>query len=181
VTSHTDLATLLGYWAGELDEAQEAAVEEHYLGCETCSARLAEVEALASGVKGAFAAGRVGAILTPGLVERMRSHGVRLREYVVPRNGSVNCSVGPDDQMLLGRLQVPLEGAERIDVVVDYEGEHRLEDVPFDPATGEVILAPSVEFMRTLPAHREAVRVLAVGPGGERLLGEYTFNHRVHQ
>jgi hypothetical protein len=35
--------------------------------------------------------------------------------------------------------------------------------------------------MRTLPAHREVVRLMAVDAGGERLLGEYTFNHSPFQ
>jgi hypothetical protein len=175
---HADFATLLAYWLGELDEAEESRVEEHYLGCAECSAQLAVVEGLASGVRRAFSAGRVGAVITPAFAERMRSRGLRIREYVVPRNGSVNCTVLPIDQVLLSRLQVPLEGVDRLDVVVAIGGnEVRLEDVPFDAATGEVMLAPSIELIRGLPSHRRVMRLVAVGPGEERVLGEYTFNH----
>jgi anti-sigma factor RsiW len=176
-----DSAILLEYWLGELDEARAEALERHYLGCEACSARLGEVEALASGVRRAFAAGRVGAFLTPAFVQRLRSSGLAVREYRVPRNGSVNCTIAPGDQILLGRLEAPLEGVARVDAIVQHEGERRIEDVAFDAAAGEVILAPSVAFMRTLPAHREVVRLVAVEPGGERLLGEYTFNHSPFQ
>jgi hypothetical protein len=103
---------------------------------------------------------------------------VRLREYRVGRNGSVNCSVGPEDQLLVSRLEVPLEDVERVDAVVMLEDSaHRLEDIPFDRASGEVVLAPGIEHIRSLPAHRQVVRLLAVGAGGERVLGEYTFNH----
>jgi hypothetical protein len=176
--SHADFPTLLSYWLRELDEASEAAVEEHYLGCAECSARLAEVEALASGVRCAFAGGRVATVMPPAFVERLRSAGVRLREYRVPRNGSVNCSVGPEDQLLVSHLQVPLGDVERVDALVTLEeGAHRLEDIPFDAASGEVVLAPGIEHLRTLPAHRQVVRLLAVGAEGERVLGEYTFNH----
>jgi hypothetical protein len=178
---HADLATMLAYWQGELDEPREAAFEEHYLGCEVCSARLAEVEAIAAGVRRAFTSGRLGAIVTPAFVEQLRSRGVRLREYFVPCNGSVNCSVAPEDQVLLSRLQVSLEGVERLDAITVHEGEHRLEDVPFDAASGEVVLAPCVEMVRTLPQHRQSVRLVAVGPGGDRLLGEYVFNHSPHR
>ena len=178
---HADLATLVAYWLGELDEAAEAALEEHYLGCAECSARLAEVEAMASGVRAAFAGGRLGAVVTPAFVERLRSRGVRLREYRVPPNGSVNCSVAPQDDLLLSRLEAPLEGVERIDLVAVFEGEHRLEDIPFDPASGEVVVAPSIAFIRTLPAHRQVMRLVAVGADGERVLGEYTFDHSPHR
>lgn len=177
---HADFATILEYWLGELDEARASAFEEHYLGCAACSARLAEVEALSEGVRGSFAGGSVGAVLTPAFVERLRENGVRLREYRVDLNGSVNCSVGPEDQLLLSRLQAPLEGAGRLDVVIAAAGvplEARLEDVPYDAASGEVVVAPSIAFVRTLPAHRQVMRLVAVGADGERVLGEYTFNH----
>jgi hypothetical protein len=176
--THADFPTLVAYWLGEMDEASEMAFEEHYLGCAECSERLAEVETLASGVRSAFAGGRVATVMPPAFVEQLRSAGVRLREYRVPRDGSVNCSVGPEDQLLVSRLEVPLEGVDRVDAVVTVdEGAHRLEDIPFDPASGEVVLAPGIERIRTLPAHRQVVRLLAVGAEGERVLGEYTFNH----
>jgi hypothetical protein len=89
----------------------------------------------------------------------------------------VNCTVAPDDDVLLSRLQVPLEGVERVDVIT---GGHRLEDVVFDAASGEVVIAPSIAHIRTLPAHRHVFQVLAVGAEGERLLGEYTFDHTPH-
>lgn len=175
--SHADLASLVRYWAGELDEAAEAAVEEHYLGCAACTARLAEVQALAEGVRRAFSSGLVRFVVTPRFVEAMRSRGLKLREYRVARNGSVDCSVHPDDDMLFSRLQAPLEGVERVDVIA---GENRLEDVVFDAASGEVVMAPSIVHIRTLPAHRYVVRLMAVGADGERELGEYTFNHTPH-
>lgn len=175
-----DLATLLAYWFGELDEAREAAIEEHYLGCAACTQQLEEVEALGAGVRRAFADGRLGAVVTPAFVERLRARGLRLREYSVPCNGSVNCSAGPDDDVLLGRLQAPLEGVERIDLLVA-PTDLRLEDVPFDAAAGEVVVAPSIAYIRTLPAHRQVMRLIAVGADGERVLGEYTFNHSPHR
>lgn len=174
---HEDFAKLVGYWLGELDEAREAAVEEHYLGCAQCAARLAEVEALAGGVRRAYEGGRVGVFVTPAFVDRLRVRGLRVREYHVPRNGGVNCTIAPHDQMVFGHLDAPLEGVSRLDAIVLHEGEIRLEDVPFDAASGKVIIAPNVAHLRSLPAHREVVRLVAVEPGGERVIGEYTFNH----
>ena len=175
--SHADFPTLVAYWLGELDDARESAIEEHYLGCAACSAQLAEVEALADGVRRALGAGLVRFVVTPRYVEQLRAHGLRLREYKVPRNGSVNCSVGPDDDVLLSRLQVPLEGVERLDLIA---GENRLEDIAFDAQSGEVVVAPSIAYIRTLPACRYVMRLVAVEAKGERVLGEYTFNHSPH-
>jgi hypothetical protein len=180
--SHVDLPTLFAYWLGELDESREAAIEEHYLACAACSAQLAEVEALSEGVRRAFASGSFGTVVTPAFAERLRGQGMRLREYRVACNGSVNCSVGPEDQVLVSRLQAPLEGVERIDLVIKREGtERRLEDVPFDAAGGEVVVLPSIAYVRTLPTHTFSWRLLAVGAEGERLLGEYVFNHSRHR
>jgi anti-sigma factor RsiW len=180
--SHIDFAGLMAYWLGELDEAREAEVETHYLGCAECSARLAELEALAASVRTVFAKGLLATIVTPGFVERVRARGVQIREYVVPRNGSVNCSVAPQDDVLFGRMNVPLAGVERVDAIFRVEGdESRLEDVPFDAASGEVVLAPSIAHVRSLPAHQQVVRLVAVGGAGETLLGEYTFNHSPHR
>ena len=179
-TVHADLATLLAYWLGELDEAVEAGLETHYLGCGECAARLSEVEALASGIRRMFGEGRIAAVVTPAFAERLRERGLRIREYRVPRNGSVNCSVAPEDDVLLSRLPAPLEGVERIDLLISPQAGApflRLEDVPFDPASGEVVLAPSIAQVRQLPSHQRVMRLVSVGPAGDHLLGEYTFNH----
>lgn len=186
MNAHADLATLLSYWLGELDESREAALEEHYLGCAECSARLGEVEALATGVRRAYSRGLVHAIVTPGFVEQLRSRGLRIREYHVALNGSVNCSLGPDDQALFGHLHAPLAGVDRVDAIFENvvspakagaQSPNRIEDVPFDAAAGEVVLAPSVERLREMGTHRHAVRLVAVGVDGERVIGDYTFNH----
>lgn len=172
--NHADFETLVAYWLGDLDEAAEAALEEHYLGCAACSERLAGVEAMADGVRRAFDAGHVRAVLTPAFVDRLHAAGLKVREYRVARNGSVNCGVAPEDQVLLSRLEAPLQGVARIDLI---SGDRRLEDVPFDPASGEVVVVPGIAHIRTLPAHRQVLRLVAVGADGERVLGEYTFNH----
>lgn len=177
---HADLATLVAYRLGELDPASEAALEEHYFACGDCTARLAEIEALAEGVRAAFDSGRVAAFFPPSFIESLRARGVRLREYRVPCNGAVNCAAAPGDQVLVGRLDVALEGISRIDAVVVHEGEHRHEDIPFDAASGTVIVSPSIRHLRTMPAHTQVVRLVAVEPGGDRVLGEYTFNHSPH-
>jgi hypothetical protein len=41
-----------------------------------------------------------------------------------------------------------------------------------------VIFSPSADDIRARPEHVDTMRLVAVGPAGERSLGEYTFNHR---
>jgi hypothetical protein len=177
---HLDVGTLVDYWIGETDDATTQAIDEHLMGCDACGAEMDAVIALAAGVRGAFAAGRVGTYLSAGFVTRLVDRGVRVREYRVPLNGSVQCGVGPDDQMLLSRLQLPPGTVRRIDAVVTRgEFEERREDVPFDATTGEVLFTPRLAETRAAPAHDLLVRLLAVDDaGGRRELGHYTMHHR---
>ena len=174
------LATLLEYWLGELDEAQELRLGEHLLGCGHCSANLQRLVDLAGEVRAAVRAGAVPVVLTDTFVQRLAAQGLRLREYRVPHNGSVHCTVAPEDDLMITRLDAPLTGVGRLDVErLGGEGERLelLQDVPFDAATGEVVLAPRMERIRALPASTLRMRLLAVAPSGERVVGECTFHH----
>lgn len=171
---------LVEYWLGDTDEATTNAIEEHLLGCDVCGAQLDDVIALGQGVRAAFDDGLVGVCVGAAFIDRLAARGTRVREYRVPRNGSVECSVAPDDELLVSRLQAPLAGVTRLDVVARsslFDGEQRRQDVPFDSASGEVVLAPKLADVRRLPANRLEIRLIAVEAGGERLIGHYTLNH----
>jgi hypothetical protein len=173
-------ATLLEYWLGELDEAREGALDEHLLGCGHCSANLQRLVDIAGEVRAAVRAGAVCTAVTDAFVQRLAAQGLRLREYRAPHNGSVYCTVAPEDDLLITRLDAPLAGVERLDVErLGGEGAvlERLHDVPFDAAAGEVVLTPRMDYVRALPASTVRYRLLAVAPSGERLVGEYSFHH----
>jgi len=123
--------------------------------------------------------GRLPAVLAPIVVERLQRDGRRIREYRVAPGGGVQCTVAPEDDVVLARLAVDLEGVTRVDLVtrVGDDPEQRYPDLPFDAAGGELIVAPPIDVIRARPAHVERMRLVAVEPQGERLLGEYTFNH----
>lgn len=172
------LATLVEYWLGELDEARENALDEHLLGCGHCSASLQSLVDLAGEVRAAVRAGDLYAVLSGAFVKRLAAEGLRLREYRVAHNGSVHCTVAPDDDLLISRLDAPLAGVERLDVErLGGTDAERLHDVPFDAATGEVVFASRMDYIRALPETTLRFRLLAVAPAGERLVGEYTFHH----
>ncbi|MGH6622896.1 MAG: hypothetical protein ACREBN_02940 [Burkholderiaceae bacterium] len=174
------LTTLLEYWLDELDEGRDEQLDEHLLGCGHCSANLQNLVDLTGEVRAAVRAGAVRAVLADAFVQRLAAQGLRLREYRVPHNGSVHCTVAPDDDLLISHLDAPLAGVERLDVEhLDGQGAvvERLRDVPFDAATGKVILTYRMERIRALPASTLRTRLLAMTPAGERLVGEYTFHH----
>lgn len=175
--------TLLAYWLGELDPDSEAQTEEHYLGCAQCSGRLDQLAALARGVQALAKSSGVNMVVDDQFVRRLRDDGMNVREYRVPLNGSVNCTVTPEDDFVVGRLEAPLAGVQRVDMVTLYDfmdTEQRQEDVPFVPDSGGVVFSPSIEALRAMPASCLRVRLLAVDESGEHPLGEYTFNHTPH-
>jgi hypothetical protein len=53
----------------------------------------------------------------------------------------------------------------------------RRTDVPVDHARGEVVLVEPGDVIRRFPTHVATIRLLGVGEGGERSIGEYTVCH----
>ena len=170
--------SLVEYWLGELEALAEAQIDEHLLGCDACGARLDEVISLGSGIRETFERGTVHAFVTESFVQSLARRGVRLREYNVPRNGSVNCTVHPEDQLLVARLEAPLEGVSRIDAIRGGDAPaHVFRDIPFDPRSGAILLTPKIAAIRTMPSHRALVRLVAVEGDAQRVIGDYTFIH----
>jgi len=172
--------TLIAYWLGELDPAGETRAEEHYLGCARCSHRLEQLAGFAHGVGALARKSGVTMIVNDQFVRRLSEDGLRVREYRVPPNGSVNCTVAPEDDFVVGRLEAPLAGAQRVDLVtLDGNGniQTRQQDVPFVAGSGGVVFCPSIDMLRGLSAATLRVRLLGVDADGEHTLGDYTFNH----
>ena len=183
MSSHISWETLLAWWLGELAEAEAAPVEEHLFGCAPCTRRGEELAALGAGVRAAVREGRVTAFISQGFLEGLLAQGLRLREYLAQPGERIHCTLLAGEDGVVSRVRAPLAGVKRIDALrrVEVGGalveEARVEDVPFDPAAGEVLIVHSGAALRKMPAHTATVRLVAVEDGGERALGEYTFAH----
>jgi len=179
--SHVPGETLLAYWLRETDPATTERVDEHLMQCDACGEVLDALVALGEGVRGAFRHGFVMAAASGAFLRQLCAQGLRIREYQLPRNGSVNCTVAPDDDLLVTRLEAPTGGVARLDAVVQLSLEpgmqHRLEDLPFEEAAREVLFFSPIAHVRQLPAHTMELTLLAVDEGGTRELGRYTFHH----
>jgi len=176
-----EFPTLVGYWLDELDEARAGEVEEHLLGCDECTATAQSLADLSAGIRSLVDRGAVQAVVTDSFVKRIAKRGLRLREYTVPPGGSVNCTFAPDDDVLVTRLEAPLDGIGHVDLLVsDASGreQHRFRDVPFDAAAREIVLTSRSPDIRALPASTLLMRLIAVEGESERILGDYTFHHR---
>jgi anti-sigma factor RsiW len=172
------LPELLAYWLGEMDEAAQARLEEHLFVCAECSGRISTLVNLAEAIKQEFREGRVGSVLTVPFVQQLKQAGMRVREYHLQPGGSVNCTVAPEDDLVVSHLAAPLRDVQRLDLIFEGEGwRQRLQDIAFDPASGEVVFVPSVAELRKMGVSANRAHLVAVGPGAERVIGHYTFNH----
>jgi anti-sigma factor RsiW len=181
-TSPIEFEALIAYWLGELPATEEAPLEEHLFACASCTARLEALASLAAGIRATVREGQVAAVISVPFLEALKHQGLRIREYRVPAGGRVDCTLRADEDAVVSRMQAPLAGVTRVDALrrLELGGEvleSRLEDVPFDPAAGEVLHLPSAAWVRGLPANTLRVRLVAVEAAGEREIGEYTFAH----
>jgi hypothetical protein len=175
--------SLVAYWLGELDGPAESELEEHLFGCATCTERMNGVAYLSEGVRRVMRGGGLRAVLTAPFVKHLQALGLRVREYRMQAGGSVECTVTPQDDLVLAHLHAPLHDVQRLDLIV-YDAAHdrstRVEDVAFDPTADEIVMLPNTEHLRHLTFATLEVKLLAVEPDGERVIGEYRFNHSPH-
>lgn len=176
-----DLDTLLAHWLGELDEAEDTRVGEHLMGCGTCTANAQWVADAASGIRTLVRGGAVYSIVPQAFVQRAIAAGMRTREYRLAPGSSVNCTLAPEDDLLVTCLEAPLADVDRIDLLMlDEQGRptQRLADIPFDPIAGEVLFTSRIADVRAMPETRFCVRLVTPAAEGDRTLGDYAFHHR---
>lgn len=178
--SPLDLVTLLDYWLAELPPSRQSDVEEHLLACDACSRELARLVGLADAVRSVARSGNVRAVVSESFLDRVANEGLRLRQYRLGPGESVECTVTADDDILVARLVADLSSTEHVDLAwCDAEGkeQERVRDIPVHGAMREIIWAQRIDDIRALPSSVLRARVLALEDRGERVLGEYTFNH----
>ena len=175
-----DPAMLADYWLAELDPARESTVEEHLFACGDCSRSLQSLVGLAESIRTLARQGKLEMIVTPEFVDRLGREGLRIRQYSPQAGGSVECTVTPQDDLLVSRLAADLSGLEKVDLAIcDPSGSERgrLRDIPFRAGLSEVILNYPIGLARQSGPDVLVMKLLAVTRENERVLAEYTFNH----
>lgn len=176
-----DPAVLADYWVAGLTTAEEEAVEHHLLACDLCGERLREVIALAEGVRKLAREGSLDMIVSESFLKRAADEGLRVRQYAPPPGGGVQCTVTAEDDILIGRLAADLSGAKRVDLCFcDERGveQTRWPDIPMS-LDDDVLFQYSITYAKASPDHKLIVRLVAIDEEkSERLLGQYTFNHK---
>jgi hypothetical protein len=178
VSACTAYERLVALWAGELEESEAAAVDEHVFGCDSCAAasqRLAKIV-------GALRA-KMPFVISHAHRERLVASGTTIAvTSVAPTpdrvaNTSAFFATGVD--LLVFALRADVANADRVDVeIASRTGEPRylVEDVPFDRAAGEVLIACQRHYEGMFTGD-PIFTVHAVEAGERRPVGDYVVEH----
>lgn len=169
-------ATLVDYWAGDLDELETAALDEHLFGCDDCAATSARVAAVTEAVRGLLPP-----VVSRRQIERMRGRGARIREHEFVPGERREVQFGADADLLIHRLGgLDLTGALRVGFRITSESTGALvtdiDAAPFDPAEGAVLVACQ-QHNRALP-HDTVMTVSVHAPDGPPRTATYTILHQ---
>jgi anti-sigma factor RsiW len=166
--------TLVSYWAGDLPPPDEAAVEEHLMGCAACTRESERIAAVTEAVRRL-----IPTVLSRAAVDELRRKGLRIDERpTAPGRTEVHFPRGLDLVILrLGGLD--LSRAARVGVDLRPAGEARtitrVEDAPFDRRDDAVLLACQRHF-DVLPADIVA-EVRVVDESGAATTTSFTLVH----
>jgi len=173
--SHLAELEMIAYWAREGDPAP---VEDHAFACDACARSLERFGAIARAIPDAVRRGlTTGAIA--GLVARMERDGLRARHYRLAPGGSVQCTITPDDDLLVAWFTADLANAARVDATWTMNGVPigRFEDIAIDRAHELAIISIDGAMAKAWPDHVAIVTLVAVDDGADRPLAAYTFDH----
>jgi anti-sigma factor RsiW len=172
------LADLTDYAAGDLPEAEAAAVEAHLFSCADCGARAAEFDALVRTIGAAVRSAEVGGFVTDAVLNRLAREGVRVRSFVLAPGAVVPCAVWDGDEVMALRLRGDFGDAGEITL------SQRIAGTEVSRATGqvtashgEVIYTLSAAWVRQLPVVDIEVLLTAREEGADRQIGSYTLVH----
>jgi hypothetical protein len=131
--------TLVAWIAGDLPESVGASVEEHIFSCDSCAAASERTARLAGGLRET-----IPWVISRRQYDRLVGGGTRILVTPVEPGRTPRARFTPEVDLLVHALRGDFSRAERIDVDIfspDRTKHVLLEHVPFDRASGEVLVA----------------------------------------
>jgi hypothetical protein len=174
--SHPSTETLAAYWMRELPEADLLTLEEHLFTCERCEALSARMAALPRAL--AFA---VPPIVTDAQAARLLALDPRARKVSVVPGGRAVADFSGGAEAQLVALTSDLRDATQVDVTLCTRDGTPLiaaKDVPFDSASGTVLIACRAHYVSGGQFPLEiTLRVEAMAGGVRRSVGAFEIDH----
>jgi hypothetical protein len=173
------LADLTDYAAGELPEADAAALEAHLFSCADCAARAADFDALLCAIPRAVCSAEVGGLVTDDVLNRLARDGVRVRTFTLAPGAVVPCAVWDDDELMVLRLRADFGGASDFTLSQSVAGTEvgRTTGQIAAGSHGEIAYAEPAARVRELPPANLEILLTVHESGEERPVGRYTLVH----
>lgn len=172
------LADLTDYAAGELPEAETAAIEDHLFSCAECAARAAEFDALVRAIRPAVRSAEVGGFMTNAVLNRLSREGARVRTFTLSPGAVVPCAVWDDDELMAMRLRGDFGDATEFTMSQRVAGTEVIRATgQVASSHGEIIYVVPAAWVRQLPVVEVEVVLTAHEGGADRPIGSYTLLH----
>ena len=112
------LVDLSDYAAGDLPEAEAAAVEEHLFACSECAGRLERLTSVAGAIVALARRGRISGIISRPLLNRLQRDGVNVRVFSLTPGETVPCAAFPGDDLVVAALRADFSGISAVKLSV---------------------------------------------------------------
>lgn len=134
-------AELVDYWAGDLASERQDTIEEHLMGCASCTAESARVAAITESVRELLPP-----IVSADMVALLRKRGLSVLENPMQPGDRKEVVFPSDVDLLIHRLSgLPLANAASVRFRLTAESTGQLmvevDAVPFDREAGSVLIA----------------------------------------
>lgn len=167
--------TLVALWTGELSEEEARPLEEHLFECDACAEVSRRLGLLVTELRA-----HLPVVLSHAHRARLAAAGMRVRNTEVQPGIDARVFFAPDLDLLVHVLRADLAGIERVDLeFVTAEGPPLLavQDVPFDPGSGEVLLACQRHFQAIFPTFDPFIQMIAHKGDTRWQVGRYLVHH----
>lgn len=175
-TTPVSFELLVEYWSGEMPEADELAVDEHLMGCSSCTAESARVSAVTEALRA-----EIPPLLSPEGLAKLRARGLVVTENPMTPGERREVHFPKTTDVLLHRLGgLDLSTATRVDFRIWVESTGApifdLPHAPFDRDGGAVLVACQHHFVAYPPD--TVAEVTVTRPTGVAAAVRYTILHR---
>jgi hypothetical protein len=165
---------LVSYWAGDLEAAESDAIESHVFACATCTAMSERIAAVTEKLRSLEPP-----VISAARLDELRSAGRRIQDNPVAPGGRKRVVFSEQEFIVHHLGGLDLTDVDRVGLVVRDDGTDQVvteyPSAPFDPKTGEILIACQRHFV-VFPANI-AFQVTTYARGEAKNVTRYVVEH----